>query len=59
VSCVGREEFENRFLDQDRLVADGWMQERPRPLTIDAEAFVTVARPDIVVGLPERRPGRQ
>jgi hypothetical protein len=35
------------------------MQERPCHVTIDAGAFVTVARPDIVVGLPERRPGRQ
>jgi hypothetical protein len=35
------------------------MQERPCRVTIDAGAFVTVARPDIVVGLPERRPGRQ
>jgi hypothetical protein len=35
------------------------MQERPCRVTIDAGAFVTVARPDIVVGLPEKRPGRQ
>jgi hypothetical protein len=34
------------------------MQERPCRVTIDAGAFVTVARPDIV-GLPERSPGRQ
>jgi hypothetical protein len=34
------------------------MQERPCCVTIDTGAFVTVARPDIV-GLPERRPGRQ
>jgi hypothetical protein len=35
------------------------MQERPWRVTIDAGAFVTVASPDTVVGLPERRPGRQ
>jgi hypothetical protein len=28
-------------------------------VTINAGAFVTVARPDIIVGLPETRPGRQ
>jgi hypothetical protein len=28
-------------------------------MTIDAGEFVTVARPDIVVELPERRPGPQ
>jgi hypothetical protein len=44
---------------EDRLVADVWMQEKPCRVTIDAGAFVTVARPDIVVGMPERRPGRQ
>jgi hypothetical protein len=37
---------------EDRLVADGWIEEKPR------WAFVTVARPDIVVGLPERKPSR-
>jgi hypothetical protein len=44
---------------EDRLVADGWTQERPCRVTIDAGAFMTIARADIVVGLPERRPGRQ
>jgi hypothetical protein len=44
---------------EDRLVADGWMQERSCRVTIDAGAFVTVATPDIVVRLLERRPGRQ
>jgi hypothetical protein len=44
---------------EDRLVADGWMQEKPCCVTIDAGAFVTNARLDIVVGLPEKRPGRQ
>jgi hypothetical protein len=41
---------------EDRLVADGWMQERLCRVTTDAGAFVTAVRPDIVVGLPERRP---
>jgi hypothetical protein len=44
---------------EDRLIADGWIQEKPCFVTIDAGAFVTVARPDIVVGLPERQPSRQ
>jgi hypothetical protein len=35
------------------LTADGWIQERPCPVTIDTAASATVARPDIVAGLPE------
>jgi hypothetical protein len=35
------------------------MQEKPCRVTIDTGAFVNDARPVIVVGLPERRPGRQ
>jgi hypothetical protein len=35
------------------------MQKKPCHVTIDAGAFVTVVRTDIVVGLPERRPGQQ
>jgi hypothetical protein len=35
------------------------MQEGPCRVTIDAGTFVTVARPDIVMGLSERRRGRQ
>jgi hypothetical protein len=35
------------------------MQDRPCRVTIDDGVFVTVARPDNVVVLPERRPGRQ
>jgi hypothetical protein len=38
---------------KDRRVADGWIQEKPCCVTIDTGEFVTVARPDIVVGLPE------
>jgi hypothetical protein len=40
---------------ENRLVAYGWKQERPRRVTIDAGAFVIVARPDIVVGLSVMR----
>jgi hypothetical protein len=35
------------------------MQERPCRVTTDAGAFETVARTDIVVGLPGKKPGRQ
>jgi hypothetical protein len=41
------------------LLSDGWIQEKPSRVTIDTGAFVTVARPDITVGLPERKPSRQ
>jgi hypothetical protein len=41
---------------QDSLIADAWIKERPCRLTIDTEASVTIARPDIVAGLPERKP---
>jgi hypothetical protein len=40
------------------LTADGWRQERPCRVTIDTEASATVARPDIVAGLPERELSR-
>jgi predicted aspartyl protease len=36
------------------LIADGWVQEKPYRVTIDTGASATVARPDIVAGLPER-----
>jgi hypothetical protein len=39
---------------EDSLIADGWIQERPCRVTIDTGASVTIARPDIVAGLPER-----
>jgi hypothetical protein len=35
------------------LTAVGWIQEKPCRVTIDNGASVTVARPDIVAGLPE------
>jgi hypothetical protein len=56
---AGRDGQKGWTRTEDKLVADGWMKERPYPVTIDAGAFVNVASPDIVVGLPERRPGRQ
>jgi predicted aspartyl protease len=40
------------------LTADGWIQERPCRVTIDTGASATVARPDIVAGLPERELSR-
>jgi hypothetical protein len=42
---------------EDRLLADGGIQ-KPRRVTIDNGALVTVARPDIVAGVPERTPSR-
>jgi hypothetical protein len=36
------------------LIADGWVQENPCRVTIDTGASATVARPDVVAGLPER-----
>jgi predicted aspartyl protease len=40
------------------LTADGWIQEKPCRVTIDTGASVTVARPDIVEGLPIRELSR-
>jgi hypothetical protein len=40
---------------EDSLIADGWIQERPCRVTIDTGASVTIARPDIVAALPERK----
>jgi hypothetical protein len=37
---------------------DCWIQERPSRVTIDTGASATVARPDIVAGLPERELSR-
>jgi hypothetical protein len=58
---VGQEKLENRSLTRiaDRLVADCWIQEKSCRVTIDTGACVTVARPHIVIGLPERKPSRQ
>jgi predicted aspartyl protease len=40
------------------LTADVWIQEKPCRVTIDTGASSTVARPDIVAGLPERELSR-
>jgi hypothetical protein len=40
--------------DKGSLIADGWVQEKPCWVTIDTGTSATVARPDIIVGLPER-----
>jgi hypothetical protein len=39
---------------ENSLIADGWIQERPCRVTIDTGASVTITRPDIFAGLPER-----
>jgi hypothetical protein len=41
---------------EDSLITDGWIQERPCRVIIDTGASVTIARPDLVAGLPERKP---
>jgi hypothetical protein len=43
----------------DGLLSAEGIHAKPRRVTIDTGAFVTDARPDIVVGLPERKPNRQ
>jgi hypothetical protein len=40
------------------LIADGWIQEKPYTVTMETGASATVARPDIVAGLPERELSR-
>jgi hypothetical protein len=40
------------------LTTDGWVQEKPCRVTIDTGASATVARSDIVAGLPERELSR-
>jgi predicted aspartyl protease len=40
------------------IVADSWIQKRPCRVTIDTGPSATVARPDIVAGLPERELSR-
>jgi hypothetical protein len=40
----------------NRLVAQGWVADKPCSITIDTGAAVTVIRPDIAAGLPEREP---
>jgi hypothetical protein len=42
----------------DSLIAESWIQEKPCHVTIDTEASLTIARPDIVAGQPKRQPSR-
>jgi hypothetical protein len=41
---------------RNRLVAQGWVADKPCSVTIYSGAAVTVVRPDIAAGLPEREP---
>jgi hypothetical protein len=38
------------------LVTQGWVGNKPCRVTVDTGAYVTVARPDIATGWPERQP---
>jgi hypothetical protein len=38
------------------LVTQGWVGDKPCRVTVDTGAYVTVARPDIAAGCPEREP---
>jgi hypothetical protein len=38
------------------LVTQGWVGDKPCRVTVDTGAYVTVARPDIAAGWPEREP---
>jgi hypothetical protein len=40
------------------LVTQGWIGDKPCLVTVDTGAYVTVARPDIVTGWPERQPNQ-
>jgi hypothetical protein len=39
----------------DSLLAEGWIQRKACRVIIDTGASVTIARPDIVAGQPERK----
>jgi predicted aspartyl protease len=39
-------------------MAEGWIQGKPCRVTIDTGASVTIARPNMVAGQPERKPSR-
>jgi hypothetical protein len=41
------------------LVAQGWVCDKPCLVTVDTRANVTVARPDIAAGWPERQPNQR
>jgi hypothetical protein len=40
------------------LVTQGWVGDKPCLVTVDTGAFVTVVRPDIATGWPERQPNQ-
>jgi hypothetical protein len=41
------------------LVTQGWVGGKPCHVTVDTGAYVTVARPDIAAGWPERQPNQR
>jgi hypothetical protein len=41
------------------LLSHGWIKDKPRFITSDTGAFVTIARPDVASELPERTPNRR
>jgi hypothetical protein len=41
------------------LVTQGWVGEKPCLVTVDTGAYVTVVRPDIAAGWPERQPNQR
>jgi hypothetical protein len=40
------------------LVTQGWVGDKPCLVTVDARAYVTVARPDITARWPEKQPSQ-
>jgi hypothetical protein len=38
------------------LLTQGWVSDKQCTVTVDTGAYVTVARPDIAAGWPERQP---
>jgi hypothetical protein len=43
-------------INDTSLVTQGWVGNKPCQVTVDTGAYVTVARPDIAAGWPERQP---
>jgi hypothetical protein len=41
------------------LVTEGWVCVKPRLVTVDTRACITVARPDNTAGWPERQPNQR
>jgi hypothetical protein len=41
------------------MVTGDWVGEKPCLMTVDTLAYVTVARPDIAAGWPERHPNQR